>query len=75
MAVDFRAVPLWGLRCPSEVLALRWGDIDWERSLFTVRSAKTEHQQGKTGASCQPSRRRLRLHRAGTRLRRNAVTN
>ena len=36
-----------GLRCPSEVLALRWGDIDWERSRFTVRSAKTEHHEGK----------------------------
>ncbi len=36
-----------GLRCPSEVLALRWGDVDWERSRFTVRSAKTEHHEGK----------------------------
>jgi integrase len=36
-----------GLRCPSEVLALRWGDIDWERSRSTIRSAKTEHHEGK----------------------------
>lgn len=36
-----------GLRCPSEVLALRWADIDWERARFTVRSAKTEHHEGK----------------------------
>src|SRR5262245_44379727 len=36
-----------GLRCPSEVLSLRWGDVDWERSRFTVRSAKTEHHEGK----------------------------
>lgn len=36
-----------GLRCPSELRALRWGDIDWERSRFTVRSAKTEHHEGK----------------------------
>src|SRR5262249_23467193 len=36
-----------GLRCPSEVLALRWGDIDWERSRFTVRSRKTKHHDGK----------------------------
>src|SRR5262249_30527457 len=36
-----------GLRCPWEVLALRWIDIDWERSRFTVRSAKTEHHEGK----------------------------
>jgi integrase len=36
-----------GLRCPSEVLALRWVDVDWERSRFTVRSSKTEHHEGK----------------------------
>jgi integrase len=35
-----------GLRCPSEHLALRWGDVDWERSRITVRSAKTEHHVG-----------------------------
>jgi integrase len=27
-----------GFRCPSEHLALRWGDIDWERNRVTVRS-------------------------------------
>jgi integrase len=30
-----------GLRCPSEVLALTWGDVDWERGRFLVRSPKT----------------------------------
>ena len=35
-----------GLRCPSEVLGLKWEDIDWERSRFTVRSSKTEHHVG-----------------------------
>jgi integrase len=35
-----------GLRCPSEHLGLRWGDVDWERSRITVRSPKTEHHQG-----------------------------
>jgi len=35
-----------GLRCPSEHLALRWGDIDWERGRITVRSPKTEHHPG-----------------------------
>jgi integrase len=30
-----------GLRCPSEHLALRWGDVDWERSRLTVPSGKT----------------------------------
>src|SRR5262249_18716284 len=42
------ALSRWGgLRCPSEVLALRWVDVDWERSRFTVRSTKTEHHEGK----------------------------
>ena len=31
-----------GLRCPSEHLALRWEDIDWERGRITVNSPKTE---------------------------------
>jgi integrase len=33
-----------GLRCPSEVLGVRWSDINWERNRFTVRSPKTERQ-------------------------------
>ncbi len=36
-----------GLRCPSEHLALRWGDINWERDRMTIRSPKTEHHEGK----------------------------
>src|SRR5262249_37390089 len=36
-----------GLRVPSEVLALRWGDVDWERNRFLVHSSKTEHHDGK----------------------------
>ena len=40
-----------GLRCPSEHLGLRWGDVDWERSRITVHSPKTEHHPG--GASRQ----------------------
>ncbi len=35
-----------GLRCPSEHLGLRWGDMDWERGRMTVRSPKTEHHVG-----------------------------
>ena len=35
-----------GLRCPSEHLALRWGDVDWDRDRMTVRSPKTEHHPG-----------------------------
>ena len=36
-----------GLRCPSEHLGLRWGDVDWERSRITIHSPKTEHHKGK----------------------------
>ena len=32
-----------GLRCPSEHLALRWSDVDWEKGRMTVRACKTEH--------------------------------
>jgi len=32
-----------GLRCPSEVLRLKWEDVDWERMRFMVHAAKTEH--------------------------------
>jgi integrase len=36
-----------GLRCPSEHLGLRWGDVDWERSRMTIYSPKTEHHEGR----------------------------
>ncbi len=36
-----------GLRCPSEVLSLRWQDVDWERERLRVVSPKTEHHAGK----------------------------
>jgi integrase len=36
-----------GLRCPSEHLALRWSDINWEQGTMTVQSPKTEHHSGK----------------------------
>lgn len=32
-----------GLRCPSEVLALKWDDVLWDRGRFIVHSSKTEH--------------------------------
>jgi integrase len=35
-----------GLRCPSEHLALRWPDVDWEHDRMTVQSPKTEHHPG-----------------------------
>jgi len=34
-----------GLRCPSEVLRLKWGDVDWELDRLTVHATKTEHHQ------------------------------
>jgi integrase len=36
-----------GLRCPSEVLSLRWQDIDWAAGRIVVTSPKTEHHPGK----------------------------
>ena len=36
-----------GLRCPSEVLSLRWQDVDWEAGRVVVQSPKTEHHVGK----------------------------
>ncbi len=35
-----------GLRCPSEIVALRWGDINWARGALTVRSPKTAGHEG-----------------------------
>jgi integrase len=36
-----------GLRCPSEVLSLRWEDIKWDADKIVVTSPKTEHHPGK----------------------------
>lgn len=36
-----------GLRCPSEVLALTWNDINWEQGSIRVPSPKTEHIEGR----------------------------
>jgi integrase len=35
-----------GLRCPSELMLLRWGDIDWENGRVRIHSPKTEHHDG-----------------------------
>ena len=35
-----------GLRCPSELMQLRYSDIYWEQHRFTVRSSKTERHKG-----------------------------
>ncbi len=36
-----------GLRCPSEVLSLRWEDVNWDTGRIVVQSPKTEHHPGK----------------------------
>lgn len=36
-----------GLRCPSEVLALRWSDINWEQGKILIHSPKTERHEGR----------------------------
>ena len=41
------ALARWGgLRVPSEVTALTWKDVSWERERFTVRSVKTAGYDG-----------------------------
>jgi len=36
-----------GLRCPSEVLGLRWSDVNWEQRRLLVHSPKTERHEGR----------------------------
>lgn len=38
-----------GLRCPNEVLQLRWEDVNWEHNKFYVHSPKTERHDGGEG--------------------------
>ncbi len=35
-----------GLRCPSELVGLRWGDVLWDKGRFVVHSPKTERHDG-----------------------------
>jgi integrase len=35
-----------GLRCPTEVGELAWGDMNWAKGRLTVRAMKTEHHGG-----------------------------
>jgi len=44
--VVFALARYGGLRCPSEVLALKWEDVDWEHNRICVPSPKTEHLEG-----------------------------
>lgn len=36
-----------GLRCPSEVMNLRWDSIDWDNETITIAAPKTEHHRNK----------------------------
>ncbi|MGC8541815.1 MAG: tyrosine-type recombinase/integrase [Phycisphaerae bacterium] len=38
-----------GIRVPSELLPLRWTDVDWQENSIVIHSPKTEHHEG--GAS------------------------
>ncbi len=46
MAVNRGAEPFQWPECPSEHLAIRWGDVDWENNRISVPSPKTEHLPG-----------------------------
>jgi len=50
-----------GLRCPSEVLALTWGNVNWEHNRIRVPSPKTEHHEG-GGSRMIPLFSELRPH-------------
>ena len=41
-----------GLRCPSEVLSIRWEQIEWDSGRMTIPSPKTEHLAGKDFRVC-----------------------
>ena len=44
--VIFALVRFGGLRCPSELVPLRWSDVDWAAGKMTVTCVKTEHHEG-----------------------------
>lgn len=45
--VLFALVRFGGLRCPSEVLAMRWTDLNWDRNRLKAKTPKTERYAGK----------------------------
>lgn len=45
--VIFALARFGGLRCPSEIVPLRWSHIDWEKGEITVTCVKTEHHDGR----------------------------
>ena len=50
-----------GVRFPSEVESLKWSDVDWENSTFTVHEKKVEHHPGR-GRRVVPIFTALRPH-------------
>lgn len=44
--VIFALARYGGLQCPSEILSLRWDDVNWGRSRMLVRSPRTERHEG-----------------------------
>jgi len=44
--VIFALARFGGLRCPSELVPLRWHDVDWAGGKVTVTCVKTEHCEG-----------------------------
>ena len=43
----FALVRFGGLRCPSEVMRVKWAEVDWLWNRFLVHAPKTEHHEGK----------------------------
>ena len=41
-----------GLRCPSEVLSLKWSDIDWDKNRMAIPEPKVEHHEGRGVRIC-----------------------
>lgn len=50
-----------GLRCPTEIGELTWGDINWEKGRLTVRAKKTEHHGGDHAVRVVPINPELRV--------------
>lgn len=50
-----------GLRCPTEIGELTWGDINWAKGRLTVRAKKTEHHGGDHAARVVPISPELRV--------------
>lgn len=57
-----------GLRCPTEVLLLKWVDVDFAAGRMTVPSPKTEHREGRASRLC-PIFAALRPHLEAARER------